>query len=90
MNVNRRKFYDWKKAYGQAWKVQNNLPQSHFLEQWERDKIVEFYQKHQHYGYRRCAYMMIEQGIVSTTPSTVYFVLKKAGAIRTKHDKPRK
>ncbi len=90
MNVNRRKFYDWKKAYGQGWKVQNNLPKSHFLEQWERDKIVEFYREHQHDGYRRCTYMMIDQDIVYTTPSTVYSVLKKAGAMRTKYGSPSK
>lgn len=84
LGISRRKFFDWKQALGQEWKVGGNLPKSHWLEEWEKDAIVKFYEDHEQDGYRRCAYMMMDQDIVYAAPSTVYSVLKSRDAMRKK------
>ena len=45
---------------------------------WEKEAIRDFYLEHQRHGYRRITYMMIDQNIVYTSPSTVYRYLKSA------------
>jgi transposase InsO family protein len=84
LGISRRKFYKWKQALGQEWKVGVNLPKSHYLEEWEKDAIVSFYEEHEQDGYRRCAYMMMDRNIVFAAPSTVYSVLKSRDAMRRK------
>ena len=84
LGISRRKFFKWKQALGQEWEVGGNLPKAHWLEEWEKDKIVEFYKSHEQDGYRRCAYMMMDQDVVYAAPSTVYSVLKNKGAMRKK------
>ena len=43
---------------------------------------MDFWLKNPLEGYRRCTYMMIDQNLVATSPSSVYRVLAKAGLIR--------
>ena len=57
-------------------------PRDHWLEEWERRAILDFYCKSESDGYRRCTYMMIDQDVVYASPATVYRVLKAAGAMR--------
>jgi putative transposase len=48
---------------------------------WEKEAIRDFYLEHQDQGYRRLTYMMIDQDIVYTSPSTVYRYLKSEGLL---------
>ena len=63
-------------------------PREDCLTQEEVDAIVKFYLEHPGDGYRRCAYMMLDQNVASASPSTVYAVLKRAGALRPRHGRP--
>ena len=44
--------------------------------------IVDFYRAHPFDGYRRCAYMMMDQDVACVKPSSVYRILKREGALR--------
>lgn len=55
------------------------VPRDHWLEDHERQSILDFQQKHPLEGYRRLAYMMMDADVVATSPATVYRVLKSAG-----------
>lgn len=48
---------------------------------WEKEAIHDFYIDNQENGYRRITYMMIDQDIVYTSPSTVYRYLKSEGLL---------
>jgi len=48
---------------------------------WEKESIRDFYLENQENGYRRITYMMIDQDIVYTSPSTVYRYLKSEGLL---------
>lgn len=48
---------------------------------WEKEAIRDFYLDNQANGYRRITYMMIDQNIVYTSPSTVYRYLKSEGLL---------
>lgn len=45
---------------------------------WEKKAIIDYYYEHPLDGYRRLAYMMIDENIVAVSPSTVYRVLSAA------------
>ena len=66
------------------------IPRDHWLEEWERRAILDFYCKSESDGYRRCTYMMIDQDVVYASPATVYRVLKAAGAMRKWNNSPTK
>jgi putative transposase len=48
---------------------------------WEKEAIRDFFLENQANGYRRITYMMIDQNIVFTSPSTVYRFLKSEGLL---------
>ena len=58
------------------------IPKEGYLEQWERDAILEYYKSHREEGCRRITYMLMDEDIVYVSPSTVYRVLKAAGVMR--------
>lgn len=72
------KFYAWKKRYGKANEHNGKIPRDFWLEDWEREAIVAFHDQNPLEGYRRLAFMMLDQNIVAASPSTVYRVLRKA------------
>lgn len=74
-------FYDWRKRYGRGNEHNGKIPRDFWLEEWERLAIIEFYGQNRREGYRRIAFMMIDEDIVAVSPSSVYRVLKKAGLI---------
>jgi transposase InsO family protein len=57
------------------------IPRDFWLEDWERDAIVAFYDKHPLEGYRRLSFMMLDEDVVAASPSTVYRVLRDAGRL---------
>lgn len=72
------KFYDWHLRYGIANSANQKVPKSHWLLAWERTAIVAYYRQHEYEqeGYRRLCYRMIDEDVVSASPSSVYRVLK--------------
>jgi transposase InsO family protein len=90
LGISRSKFFEWKKRYGRENLHNGSMPRSFWLEPWEKEAIVKFYNDHPGEGYRRCCYMMIDENIVATSPSTVYRILTEAGAMRCWNGKPSK
>ncbi len=76
------KFYSWHERYGKANEHNGKIPRDHWVQDWEKQKIMEFYRDHEKDGYRRVSYMMLDQNIVSVSPATTYRVLANAGLLR--------
>lgn len=70
------KFYRWKKRYGLANEHNGKIPRDFWLEPWERQSILEFHDKNPLEGYRRLAFMMLDQDVVAVSPSSVYRVMR--------------
>jgi transposase InsO family protein len=79
VGISRSKFYSWQERYGKANEHNALVPRDHWVEDWEKKAIVQFYAEHPLEGYRRLAFMMLDQDVVAVSPSTVYRVLQEAG-----------
>ena len=82
------KFHDWKKRYGKVEEHNGKIPRDFWLEDWERQAIVDFHDRHPLEGYRRLAFMMLDDDVVAVSPASVYCVLKAAGRLDRKWLKP--
>lgn len=76
------KYYDWQSRYGKANEHNALIPRDFWLEDWEKQAIVNFYLEHPLEGYRRLTYMMLDRDIVAVSPSSVYRVLSAAELLR--------
>lgn len=90
IGIGRSKFYDWKRRYGKVNEHNAWVPRDHWLEDWEKQAIIDFYQAHPDDGYRRVTYMMMDADLVAVSPSSVYRVLSQAGVLRRWEVKPSK
>jgi len=90
LGVSSSKFYQWKSRYGKANEHNGKVPRDFWLEDWEKQAIVEFYRKHPNDGYRRLAFMMLDCDIVYVSPTSVWRVLSEAGLLRRWSGKPSK
>jgi putative transposase len=84
------KFYDWRKRYGKANEHNALVPRDHWLEDWERQAILDFHERFPLEGYRRLTFMMLDQDVVAVSPSSVYRVLAKAGRLDRWNRRPSK
>lgn len=75
LGIARSKFHDWRDRYGLANEHNALVPRDHWLGDWEKRAIVDFYGKHPLEGYRRVSFMMLDADVVAVSPSTVYRVL---------------
>jgi len=82
IGLGRDRFYKWRRRYGQGNHHNAPIPRDFWLEEWERQAIIDFYQDHRDEGYRRVTYMMIDGDIVAVSPSSTYRVLKRAGLLK--------
>ncbi len=82
------KFYAWKRRHGKVNEHNAWIPRDHWLEDWEKETIIDFYQAHPDDGYRRVTYMLMDADLVAASPSTVYRVLSQAGVLRRWAVKP--
>ncbi len=82
IGISRSKFYHWKGRYGLANEHNGKIPRDFWLEEWERQAIIDFFHVHPNEGYRRLTFMMLDADIVAASPSTVRRVLRKAGLMR--------
>jgi transposase InsO family protein len=84
------KFYDWKNRYGKANEHNGQTPRDWWLEDWEKQAILDYHRQHLDDGYRRLTYMMLDEDVVAVSPSTVYRVLSHAGRLGRRWAKPSK
>jgi transposase InsO family protein len=75
------KYFAWRERYGKANEHNGKVPRDHWIEPWERQAILDFHDKYPLEGYRRLAFMMLDQDVVAVSPTTVYRVLRQAGLL---------
>lgn len=75
------KFHQWKHRYGKANEHNGQVPRDWWLEDWEKQAILDFHERNPLEGYRRLTFMMLDDDIVAVSPSSVYRVLKSAGRL---------
>ena len=90
LGIRSSKLYAWRKRYGQvnehnAWVVRDT-----WLEESEKQAIMDYHGQHPREGYRRLTFMMLDADVVAASPSSVYRVLKQAGLLRRWNGKPSK
>ena len=90
LGVGTSKFYTWQERYGQANEHNGQVPRDFWLEDWERRAILDFHDRHPLEGYRRLAFMMLDDDVVAVSPSTVYRTLKTAGRLDHRQFSPSK
>jgi len=90
LEVASSKFYDWQKRYGKVNEHNARIPRDHWLEDWERQAIVDFHEQNPLEGYRRLTFMMLDRDVVAVSPSSAYRVLKQAGLLDRHNHKPSK
>lgn len=82
------KFHNWRQRYGRMNEHNAKVPRDHWLEAWEKQAILNFEARYPLEGYRRLAFMMLDQDAVAVSPSSVYRVLKAAGRLERWNRKP--
>ena len=84
------KWHNWKSRYGKANEHNAWIPRDHWLEESEKQAIVNFHAQHPLEGYRRLTFMMLDADVVAASPSSVYRVLKAAGLLERHNVQPSK
>ena len=90
IGISKGKYFDWAARYGKANEHNGKVPRDHWIDDWERQAIIEYHGRHLLDGYRRLAFMMLDENVVAVSPSTVYRVLRQAGLLdrwNRKHSK---
>jgi transposase InsO family protein len=82
------KYFDWRQRYGRVNHHNGQIPRDFWLEPWERQAIVAFHDQYPTEGYRRLTFMMLDRDVVAVSPSSTYRVLREAGRLRAREDKP--
>ena len=81
LSIRASKFYDWRERYGKVNEHNSWVPRDFWLEQWEKEAIIDFHLKNPLEGYRRLTFMMLDQDVVAVSPSSVWRVLGSAGLL---------
>jgi putative transposase len=84
------KFYHWRQRYGTANQHNGRVPRDFWLQEWEKQAILDFQQLYPSEGYRRLTYMMMDADVVAVSPSSVFRVLSEAGRLRHWSPRPSK
>ena len=84
------KFHQWKGRYGKANEHNSLVPRDWWLEEWEKRAILDYFDSHPLNGYRRLAFMMLDEDVVAVSPASVYRVLKQAGRLDRRRFSPSK
>jgi hypothetical protein len=67
LGIARGKFFDWRQRYGKANEHNALVPRDHWLEEAERQAIVEYFDRHPLEGYRRLTFMMLDEDVVAVS-----------------------
>ena len=78
LGISLSKFYNWRTRYGKANEHNARVPRDHWLEDWEREAILDYERQYPLEGYRRLTFMMLDDDMVAVSPTGVYRVLKTA------------
>lgn len=81
LGIAKGKFYSWKERYGRVNEHNASVPRDHWIEDWERQAIIDFHGLYPLEGYRRLAFMMLDMTDVAVSPSTTYRVLRQANLL---------
>lgn len=82
LGVTASKFYSWRERYGRVNEHNGWIPRDFWLEEWEKQAIVDFHLKNPLEGYRRLTFMMLDADVVAVSPSSVWRVLGQAGLLK--------
>jgi putative transposase len=66
------KFYDWKQRYGKVNEHNDLVPRDWWLEEWEKQVILDYHKRRSPEGYRRLTFMMLDDDVVAVSPASVY------------------
>jgi putative transposase len=84
------KFHDWKHRYGKVNEHNANIPRDWWLQEWEKEAIIKYHDRHPLDGYRRLTFMMLDDDVVAVSPASVYRVLKQARRLDRRRFSPSK
>lgn len=90
IGLRRQKYASWKLRYGLANEHNGLIPRDFWLEDWEKQAIIDFYLAHPLDGYRRITFRMLDASIVAVSPASVYRVLSAKGLLNSWQRKPSK
>lgn len=90
LELSTSKYHQWRKRYGRPNDHNGRLPRDGWLAKWEKQAILDYHAKFPLEGYRRLAFMMLDDDVVAVSPSSVYRVLKQEGRLDRKWQKPSK
>ena len=90
LGLGKSKFHGWKERYGHANEHNGKIPRDFWLEDWEKQAILDFHDRHPLEGYRRLTFMMLDDDVVAVSPASAYRVLKSAGRLDRRWQKPSK
>lgn len=88
IGIARGKYFDWRQRYGKANEHNALVPRDHWIEEWERRAIIEYFDRHPLEGYRRLTFMMLDENVVAVSPATTYRVLARSGLLDRWNRKP--
>jgi putative transposase len=81
MELPTSKYHAWLTHYGTPHAHNGRIPRDGWLEAWEKQAILDYHTRFPLEGYRRLAFMMLDDDVVAASPSSVYRVLKAAGRL---------
>jgi transposase InsO family protein len=90
LGISRSKYYSWVGRQGQENQPNGVQPKHHWLTEDEKATIINYYTAHRQTGYRRLAYMMLDEDVAAVSPSSVYRVLSTSGLLRATTAQPTK
>ena len=90
LDIAASKFYDWRDRYGKVNEHNGWVPRDFWLEDWEKQAIINFHLKNPLEGYRRLTFMILDADIVAVSPTSVWRVLSQAGLLSKCNGKPSK
>jgi len=88
LGISSSKFYDWRERYGKVNEHNGKVPRDHWLLDEEKQAIIRYHFDHPLEGYRRLAFMMIDEDVACASPASVYRVLSDAGLLGRFAGKP--
>jgi transposase InsO family protein len=78
LGIQRGKFFEWLQRYGKANEHNGKVPRDTWVLPEERQAVLNFHEQNPLEGYRRLAFMMLDQDVAAMAPSTVYRILRDA------------
>ena len=90
LGIGKSKFYTWRERYGKVNEHNGKIPRDFWLEDWEKQAILDYEAQYPDDGYRRLTFMMMDADIVAVSPSSVRRVLRAAGRMDKWNKKPSK